>query len=166
MLPNFLVSWKLSQGIRLSVLWKLFLNVIILKWRLLAKPLLMSRYKCGTASYPGLTWTRHQMETFSALLAPCEENPPVTGGFPSQRPVTRSFDIFFDLRLNICMNKRTKRRWFETPSHSLWRHCNADKTLFAETKTRWWLKNKCMLYMIQSKFLSSLFLKSFFTFCK
>ena len=37
------------------------------------------------------------METFSALLAVCEE---VTGGFPSQRPVTRSFDIFFDLRLN------------------------------------------------------------------
>ena len=33
-------------------------------------------------------WWRHQMETFSALLALCEGNPPVTGGFPSQRPVT------------------------------------------------------------------------------
>ena len=31
------------------------------------------------------------VETFSALLAFCEGNPPVTGGFPSQRPVTRSF---------------------------------------------------------------------------
>ena len=39
------------------------------------------------------------METFSALLAPCEGNPPETGGFRSQRPVTRSFGIFFDLRL-------------------------------------------------------------------
>ena len=37
------------------------------------------------------------MENFSALLAFCEGNPPVTGGFPSQRPVTQSVDVFFDL---------------------------------------------------------------------
>ena len=36
------------------------------------------------------------MEIFSALLALCMGNPPVTGGFPSQRPVTRNFDVFFD----------------------------------------------------------------------
>ena len=40
------------------------------------------------------------METFSALLALCAGNSPVTGEFPSQRPVTRSFDVFFDLGLN------------------------------------------------------------------
>ena len=40
------------------------------------------------------------METFSALLALCAGNSPVTGEFPAQRPVTRSFDVFFDLRLN------------------------------------------------------------------
>ena len=40
------------------------------------------------------------METFSALLALCEGNSPVTSEFPSQRPVMRSFDVFFDLRLN------------------------------------------------------------------
>ena len=39
------------------------------------------------------------METFSTLLALCEGNPPVTDGFLSQRPVTRCFDIFFDLHL-------------------------------------------------------------------
>ena len=44
-------------------------------------------------------WWRHQMETFSALLALCAGNSPVTGEFPSQRPVTRSFDVFFDLCL-------------------------------------------------------------------
>ena len=44
-----------------------------------------------------ITQWRHQMETFSALLALCVGNPAVTGGFPSQRPVTRSFDVFFDL---------------------------------------------------------------------
>ena len=40
-------------------------------------------------------WWRHQMETFSALPAMCAGNPPVTGEFPAQRPVTRSFDVFF-----------------------------------------------------------------------
>ena len=39
-------------------------------------------------------------ETFSALLAICTGNSPVTGEFPAQRQVTRSFDVFFDLRLN------------------------------------------------------------------
>ena len=39
------------------------------------------------------------METFSALLALCEGNPSVTAGFPSQRPVARSFDLFLDLRM-------------------------------------------------------------------
>ena len=43
-------------------------------------------------------WWRHQMETFSALLALCAGNLPVTGEFPSQRPVTRSFGVFFDMR--------------------------------------------------------------------
>ena len=33
----------------------------------------------------------------------CEGNPLVTSGFPSQRPVTQSFDVFFDLRLNKCL---------------------------------------------------------------
>ena len=51
-------------------------------------------------------WWRHQMETFSALLALCAGNSPVTGEFPAQRPVTRTFDIFFDLRLskNVWVN--------------------------------------------------------------
>ena len=43
---------------------------------------------------------RHQMEIFSALLAICAWNSPVTGEFPAQRPVTQSFDVFFDLRLD------------------------------------------------------------------
>ena len=47
-----------------------------------------------------ITWWRHQMETFSALLAFCAGNSPVTGEFPAQRPVTQSIDVFFDMRLN------------------------------------------------------------------
>ena len=72
-------------------------------------------------------WWRHQMETFSALLALCEGYPPVIGGFPSQRPVTWSCVVFFDLRLNkqlSIMSKQSRRRWFETPSRSLWCHYN------------------------------------------
>ena len=37
------------------------------------------------------SWWRHQMITFSALLAICAGNSPVTGELPAQRPVTRSF---------------------------------------------------------------------------
>ena len=40
-----------------------------------------------------IPWWRHQMETFSVLLALCAGNSPVTGEFPTQRPVTRSFDV-------------------------------------------------------------------------
>ena len=47
-----------------------------------------------------LTWWRHLMETFSAPLALCAGNSPITSEFPSQRPVTRRFDVFIDLRLN------------------------------------------------------------------
>ena len=70
-------------------------------------------------------WWRHQMETFSALLALCAGNSPVTGEFPAQRLVTRSFDVFLDLRLNKPLSKQSWGWWFETPSRPLWCHCNA-----------------------------------------
>ena len=55
---------------------------------------------------------RHQMETVSALLVLCARNSPVTGEFPTQRPVTRSFDVFFDLRLNKRLSKQSWGWWF------------------------------------------------------
>ena len=67
------------------------------------------------------SWWRHQMETFSALLAICEGNSPVPGEFPTQRPVTRSFDVFFDLRLHKRLCKQWWCWWFETLSRPLWR---------------------------------------------
>ena len=57
-------------------------------------------YTCITRGH-GIAWWRYQMEAFSTLLALCAGNSPVTNELPSQRPVTRSFDVFFDLRLNI-----------------------------------------------------------------
>ena len=70
------------------------------------------------------TWWRHQMETFPAWLAICAGNSPVTDEFPAQRPVTRSFDVFFDLCLDKRLGKQSWGWWFETPSHSVWRHRN------------------------------------------
>ena len=70
------------------------------------------------------SWKRNQMETLSALLALCAGNSPVTGEFPSQRPVTRSFAVFFDLRLHKRLSKQSWGWWFGTPSHSLWCHSN------------------------------------------
>ena len=49
---------------------------------------------------------------------------PITNEFPSQRPVTQSFDVFFDLRLNTRLSIHSWGWWFEMPSRSLWRHCN------------------------------------------
>ena len=64
------------------------------------------------------------METFSVLLALCKGNLPVIGEFPTQRPVTRSFDVFFHLCLNKRLSKQSWGWWFKTPSRPLWRHCN------------------------------------------
>ena len=65
-------------------------NVSKLLWLLWE---LWIRFGKSLAKDPQYTWWRHQMETFSALLAICAGNSPVTGEFPAQRPVTRSFDI-------------------------------------------------------------------------
>ena len=72
------------------------------------------------------SWWRHQMETFSALLAIFAGNSPVPGEFPTQRPVTRSFEVYFDLRPNKWLSKQSRGWWFETLSCSLWRHRNAN----------------------------------------
>ena len=69
------------------------------------------------------------METFSALLAICAGNSPVPGEFPTQRPVTQSFDVYFDLRPNKRLSKQSLGWWFETLSPPLWRHRNVYPTL-------------------------------------
>ena len=85
------------------------------------------------------TWWRHQMETFFALLATCAGNSPVPGEFPTQRPVTRSFDIFFDLHLNKRLSKREWGWWLETLSRPLWRYRNARTTILQ------WMKDGSIL---------------------
>ena len=52
------------------------------------------------------------------------KHPGLVCEFPAQRPVTRSFDVFVDMRLNKVLSKQSRDWWLETLSHSLWRHCN------------------------------------------
>ena len=78
----------------------------------------------GTIRIRSSSWWRHQMEIFSALLAIRAGNSPVTGEFPTQRPGTRSFDVYFDLRTKERLSKQWWGWWFETLSRSLWRHRN------------------------------------------
>ena len=59
-------------------------------------------------------WWRHQMATFSVSQAICAGSSPVPGEFSAQRPVTRSFDLFFDLRLNKRLRKQSWDWWSET----------------------------------------------------
>ena len=64
------------------------------------------------------------METCSALLVICAGSLPVLADFPTQRPVTRSFDVLFDLRPNKRLSKQSWGWWFEMSSRPLWRHRN------------------------------------------
>ena len=110
-----------------------------------------SLYECGVGGFGRLIfrtviyiqreilkpWWRHQMETFSVSLALCAGSSPASGKFPSQRPVTGSFDVFFDLRLNKRLNKQWWGWWFDTPSRPIWRHCN--DTLYMTLITPWFI---------------------------
>ena len=68
----------------------------------------------------------------------CGGNPPVTGGFPSQRPVTQSFDVFFDVHLNKQLNKPSRCWWFATPWRSLWRHMDLYAHCIVNYFRYWW----------------------------
>ena len=98
------------------------LNVVRCVFRRLVKRRLWTQYGCS--------WWRHQMKTFSELRAICAGNSPVPGEFPAQKPVTRSFDVFFDLRPNKRLSKQSWGWWFETLSCSLWRHCNVFRLFY------------------------------------
>ena len=82
------------------------------------------QWVCMFSYAVSVSWWRHQMEAFSALLAICAGNSPVPGEFPTQRPVTQSFDVYFDLRLNRRLCKQSWGWWFETLLCPLWRHSN------------------------------------------
>ena len=94
-------------------------------------------------------WWCHQMETFSALLAFCVGNSPSTGEFPAQRPVTQSFDIFFDLRLNKRLSKQSWGWWIKAPSRSLWGLCDGQSAgLMITCSTKYYDQDLSTVHMI------------------
>ena len=99
----------------------------IWSWAFRENYLLILRRSAWSSLDMVISWWRHQMETFSALLTICAGNSPVSGEFPTQRPVTRSFDVFFVLRPNKQLSKQWWGWWFETPSWLLWRHRNVNR---------------------------------------
>ena len=83
---------------------------------------------------------------------PCVEKSPVSGEFPAQRPVTRSFDVFFDLRPNKQLSKQSWGWWFEMLSHSLWRHSNVITTVHECNKDTFELQPSLMRNHMASTF--------------
>ena len=77
-------------------------------------------FRCQWGNFQGyVSWWRHLMGTSSALLDFCGS---IHYELSYQRPVTRGFDVIFDLRLNKRLSKQSRRRWFETPSQPLLGH--------------------------------------------
>ena len=99
----------------------LYLFIFPTSFRVTSLPLGQS---CDCPNGCEITRWCHQTETFLMWLALCEGNPLVTSGFPSQRPVAQSIDVSFDLHLNKQFSRQSRCWWFETPSCSLWCHCN------------------------------------------
>ena len=99
------------------------------------------------------SWWRHQMEIFFVLLATCVRTSPVPGDFLAQRPVTRSFDVFFDLRPNKLLSKQSWGWWFETPSCPLWRHRNGRSGWQRERSIQGWVSATISAFDIYCTFL-------------
>ena len=86
----------------------------------------MAWCRTGVRYYPNQCWLPHvdlikwkQFPRYWPFVRGIHRPP-----LPSQSPVSRSFDVFFDLHLNKQFNIQTSRRWLEKPSRSLWCHRN------------------------------------------
>ena len=112
-----------------------------------------------------LSWWCYQMETFSILLVIYAGNSQFTGEFPSQRPVTQSFDVFFDLCLDKWLSKQLRCQCFEMLSCSLWHHCNIIHTSINQQKVNklhaWFKKSVLYLWCIK---ISGMFMKNIWFF--
>ena len=109
---------------QIVIFWREF-TIMYLEMIFLPFPFLSSMYLIDNS-----VWSRFihdniiKMETFSVLLAVCEGNSLVTSKFPSQRPVTWSFNGFFDLCLKKRLSKQVTRWWSQMPPRWLWHHSN------------------------------------------
>ena len=79
---------------------------------------------------PCSPWSRHHDDVINGNIFHVTGLLWFTGEFPSQRPVTPNFDVFFDLRLYKRLCKQTKHRWFGLPWRSLSRHSDDGRKSF------------------------------------
>ena len=110
--------------------WRLMTAIDVIDERGLSKLYIMEWYLIMKTSSNG---------TFPALQAFCAGSSPVTGEFPAQRPVTRSFDAFFHLRLNKRLSKQSWRWWFETSQRPVTRSFEVffDRRLNKQLSKQW-----------------------------
>ena len=107
-------------------------------WENCSQDMTITSVKCVTNEYVWAgrwqvvnqyIWWRHQMETFSALLVLCAGNSPVTGEFPTQRPVTRSFAVsLIFVWINAWVNSRE--------AGDLRRHCAHYNVIVMNVKSK------------------------------
>ena len=120
------IGWGHALGLLLSVLHPMHQSSLChsLQSQRVWFLLLSQSFRSDIVHFLTCSWWLHQMETISALLAICAGNSPVPGELPTQRPVTRSFDVFLDLHSNEQLSKQRWGLWFEMPPCPLRRHCN------------------------------------------
>ena len=80
--------------------------------------------RCCNFVFPSLSMMTSSNENIFRVTGPLCGEFTGPGEFPTQRPVTRSFDVFFDLRPNKRLSKQWRGWWFETLSRPFWRHRN------------------------------------------
>ena len=121
------MTGRLSFGVYyIWYLWEIWLNLTFSNQVTAMQTIILFSKRKWQWTFCKFAWWRHQMETFSALLALCAGNSSVTGEFPAQRPVTRTLIFSLICARNKWSSKQSPGWWFETPSCSLWRHCNCN----------------------------------------
>ena len=98
-------------------------------WRSLDSPDIANTFNIAMATMPFMMTSANG--NFPASLALCDGNLPATGRFPSQRPVTWSFDVLFPVRLNKMLSKT--RYAGDLRRHGA--HCDVTVILFSECPT-------------------------------
>ena len=100
-----------------------------------------------------IIWTNDRLPTYICVTRPqCPTgfilgNISVTGGVPSQRADNAGFGIFFSVSLNKRLNQPSSCRWFKSPWHSLWRHCNTSRPMsYPYAPWKIWMKEPICLY--------------------
>ena len=120
------ISDRVYEFLRLNIIWT---NAVLLLmdhfghslWNWSQKKRIVKKMDLKISSAKGNHFVSAIRLNRTPLLA---TSPDVAGEFPTQKPVTRSFDVFFELCLNKRLSKHSWGWWFETPPRPLSRHCN------------------------------------------